>query len=408
MVTPAWSSLALVFVAGATAWAQVPISTPTPFCDGTPTVRGTSLATELVAEGFTQPVHLTAPPQDIGRLFIVEQAGTIRIVKGGTLLPKPFLDIRDRVRAGGERGLLSLAFHPDYASNRRFFVYYTDAPGDLIIAAFTTSETNLDLADASSERRLLIVPHRKYGNHNGGQLAFGPDRFLYIGTGDGGSGGDPDNHGQTRRSLLGKLLRIDVDRPGADTLYGIPSNNPFARDTSAAPEVWAYGLRNPWRFSFDRRTGNLYIADVGQNAWEEVNVQAASSRGGENYGWRYLEGTHCYDPPNGCPTRGMTMPVFEYPHSPGGQSITGGFVYQGCRMPDLRGTYFYADYVKGFIRTFVLADGKVTEPRDVTTALAPPSPRAIRHVSSFGEDARGELYLVEHRSGEIYRLIPRQ
>lgn len=408
MFAPGKSSLALVFFTMTTASTQPPVSSPPPSCDDIPSVRGTNLATELVAEGFNKPVHLTAPPHDVGRLFIVEQAGTIQVVRGATLLPKPFLDIRDRVRSGGERGLLSLAFHPDYASNRRFFVYYTDSTGDLTIAAFTTTETDPDLADSSSERRLLVIPHRKYGNHNSGQLAFGPDRFLYIGTGDGGAGGDPDNNSQNRSSLLGKLLRIDVDRPDTHKPYGIPSSNPFARDASAAPEIWAYGLRNPWRFSFDRGTGNLSIADVGQNAWEEVDVQPASSRGGENYGWRYLEGTHCYDPPAGCPTQGMTLPVFEYPHGPGGQSITGGFVYQGCRMPDLRGTYFYADYVKGFIRTFVLANGKAANQRDVTLALAPPRPHAIKHVSSFGEDARGELYLVEHINGEIYRLIPRQ
>lgn len=408
MFTQARSSLVSVFFAVTTASAQVPGSPPISSCDGIPLVRGTDLATELVAEGFKQPVHLTAPPHDIGRLFIVEQAGTIRVVKGDTILPRPFLDIRDRVRAGGERGLLSLAFHPDYASNRRFFVYYTEATGDLVIAAFNTSEADPDVANPAGERRLLIIPHRKYGNHNGGQLAFGPDRFLYIGTGDGGSGGDPDNNAQNRFSLLGKLLRLDVDRPEKGKPYNIPPSNPFARDASASPEVWAYGLRNPWRFSFDRGTGDLYIADVGQNAWEEVNVQPASSRGGENYGWRYLEGAHCYDPPDGCPTRGMTLPVFEYPHRGGGQSITGGFVYQGCRMPDLRGTYFYADYVKGFIHTFVPANGKATHLRDVTAVLAPPPPRAIKHVSSFGEDARGDLYIVEHSSGEIYRLIPRQ
>jgi hypothetical protein len=375
-------------------------------CDGVPTAAGTAIAAELVADGFRLPVHLTAPPHDDGRLFVTEQAGTIRIVKSGRTVPRPFLDIRERVRSGGERGLLSVAFHPDYASNRRFFVYYTDNTGDLVISEFTASETDSDIANPAGERRLLTIPHRKYGNHNGGQLAFGPDRFLYIGTGDGGAGGDPDNHGQNRMSLLGKLLRIEVDKREADKPYGIPPSNPFVRDASGAPEVWAYGLRNPWRFSFDRGTGDLYIADVGQNAWEEVNVQSASSKGGENYGWRYMEGMHCYDPPSGCPTRGLTLPVLEYPQRAGGSSITGGFVYRGCRMPDLQGTYFYADYVKGFIRTFVLADGKPTQEMDVTGELAPP--QLTRYLSSFGEDARGELYLVEHSKGEIYRVVPRK
>lgn len=377
-------------------------------CEGIATVAGTSLATELVAEGFTMPVHLAAPSHEIHRLFVVEQAGAIKIIKSGRTLPRPFLDIRDRVRSGGERGLLSIAFHPDYASNRRFFVYYTEATGDLVIAEFSTSATDPDVAASGSERRLLVIRHRKYGNHNGGQLAFGPDRYLYIGTGDGGSAGDPDNNAQNRTSLLGKLLRIDMDRREDGKPYGIPSSNPFVKDGNAAPEVWAYGLRNPWRFSFDRATGDLYIADAGQNAWEEVNVQPASSRGGENYGWRYMEGAHCYDPPEGCPTRGLTLPVFEYPQLFGGTAITGGFVYRGCRMPDLHGTYFFSDYMKGFSGTFVLANGRATKVRDVTHELAPPPPHRIKHLSSFGEDAQGELYLVEHEQGEIYRLVPRQ
>jgi glucose/arabinose dehydrogenase len=401
------SFFALVLSAAAAMTAEVAgAATPGP-CDGVPGAPGTALATELVAGGFTHPVHVASPPRDFDRLFVVEQAGTIRIIKSGRTLSKPFLDIRNRVRSGGERGLLSIAFHPSYAANRRFFVYYTEGTGDLVIAEFAATPADPDVADPAGERRLLTIPHRKYGNHNGGQLAFGPDRFLYIGTGDGGAGGDPDDHGQTRTSLLGKLLRIDVDRPDRGVPYGVPESNPFVREKSGAPEVWAYGLRNPWRFSFDRGTGDLYIADVGQNAWEEVNVQPASSKGGENYGWRYLEGAHCYDPPAGCPTRGMTMPVVEYPHQVGGQSITGGFVYRGCRMPDLHGTYIFSDYVKGFIGTFVLANGKATQLREITQELAPPPPRSIRHISSFGEDARGELYLLEHHNGEVYRLIPR-
>ena len=400
--------VALILLAVGITSAEVAGAPATNSCEGIPTTSGTALATELVAEGFKQPTHLASPPQDFARLFVVEQAGTIRIIKSGKTLPRPFLDIRSRVRSGGERGLLSIAFHPSYAANRRFFVYYTEGTGDLVIAEFAATATDPDLADPASERRLLIIPHRKYGNHNGGQLAFGPDRFLYIGTGDGGAGGDPDNHGQTRTALLGKLLRIDVDKSDRGLPYGIPASNPFVKDKSGAPEVWAYGLRNPWRFSFDRVTSDLYIADVGQNAWEEVNVQPASSAGGENYGWRYLEGAHCFDPPAACPTRGMAMPVIEYPHQVGGQSITGGFVYRGCRMPDLRGTYIFSDYVKGFIGTFVLANGKATHLRDVSRELAPPSPNTIRHISSFGEDARGELYLLEHYNGEVYRLIPRQ
>ena len=377
-------------------------------CQGIATVAGTDLATELVADGFKRPVHLAAPPHDVSRLFVVEQDGTIKIIKSGKTLARPFLDIRDRVRSsGGEQGLLSIAFHPDYASNRRFFVYYTEATGDLVIAAFASAATDPDVADPGSERRLLVIAHRKKDNHNGGQLAFGPDRYLYIGTGDGG-GGDPDNNAQNRTALLGKLLRIDVDHPKGGKPYGIPSSNPFVKDGNAAPEVWAYGLRNPWRFSFDRGTGDLYIADVGQDSWEEVDVQPASSRGGENYGWRYMEGAHCYNPPEGCPTRGLSMPVFEYPQKEGGSAITGGFVYRGCRMPDLRGTYFFSDYMKGFSATFVLTNGRAAQVRDITRELAPPPPHQIKHLSSFGEDAQGELYLVEHLQGAIFRLIPRQ
>ena len=372
-------------------------------CARVPSVHGTSLATELVVEGLKQPVHMTAPPQELDRMFVVEQAGAIRVIHNGKILSKPFLDIRDRVRSGGERGLLSLAFHPDYAVNRRFFVYYTDRTGDLIISEFLTSD-DPDKADSSTERPLLVIDHRKHANHNGGQLAFGPDHFLYIGPGDGGSAGDPDNHGQDLRVLLGKLLRIDVDKREDGKPYGIPPSNPFVKKKTAAPEIWAYGLRNPWRFSFDRGTGDLYIADVGQYEWEEVDVQHASSHGGENYGWRYMEGLHCFNPPVKCPTEGLTSPVLEYPTAPPG-AITGGFVYRGCRMPDLHGTYFYSDYIKGFVRTFVLEDGRATKFQDVTRELT--SSSAGKHqLSSFGEDGRGELYLVEHLRGEIYRVVP--
>jgi len=382
-----------------------PAAAPVTSCEGAQEASGIGLALELVADGFKQPVHLAAPPGASDRLFIVEQAGTIRIIKAGKTVPTPFLDIRDRVRSGGERGLLSIAFHPAYAANRRFFVYYTDRPGDLVISEFLTTPNDPDQADASTERRLLTIEHRKYGNHNGGQLVFGPDRFLYIGTGDGGSGGDPDNNAQNLGVLLGKLLRIDVDKPGGGKLYGIPPSNPFL-NKKGAPEIWAYGLRNPWRFSFDRGTGDLYIADVGQNAWEEVDVQPASSPGGENYGWRYMEGSHCYDPPEGCQSRALTLPVFEYP-TPPHAAITGGYVYRGCRMPDLRGTYFYTDYLKGFIRTFVMDKGRATQFRDVTPELTLRSFGSKHQVSSFGEDHQGELYLVEH-GGQIYRIVPRK
>jgi glucose/arabinose dehydrogenase len=397
--------LVVVLTASSASSVAAPAAAPVTSCEGAQEASGTGLAVELVAEGFTQPVHLAAPPGTSDRLFIVEQAGMIRIIKAGKTVSAPFLDIRDRVRSGGERGLLSVAFHPAYAANRRFFVYYTDDLGDLVISEFLTTPNNPDQADASTERRFLAIEHRKYGNHNGGQLVFGPDRFLYIGTGDGGSGGDPDNNAQNLRVLLGKLLRIDVDKPSGSKLYGIPPSNPFL-NKKGAPEIWAYGLRNPWRFSFDRGTGDLYLGDVGQNQWEEVDVQPASSAGGENYGWRYMEGSHCFDPPAGCSSDGLTLPVLEYPTSRSA-AITGGYVYRGCRMPDLRGTFFYSDYLKGFVRTFVLDKGRATQPRDVTSELTPRSFSGTHRVTSFGEDNQGELYLVEH-GGQIYRLVPRK
>ena len=366
--------LSLLLVS-ASAAAQTDTDDSRSSCKGIATVAGTAFATELVADGFKMPVHLAAPPDDVSRLFVVEQDGPIKIIKSGKTLARSFLDI-------------------------------TDATGDLVIAEFASAATDPDVADSASERRLLVIAHRKYDNHNGCQLAFGPDRYLYIGTGDGGARGDPDNNAQNRTSLLGKLLRIDVDHPKVGNPYGIPSSNPFVKDGNAAPEVWAYGLRNPWRFSFDRGTGDLYIADVGQNAWEEVDVQPASSAGGENYGWRYMEGAHCYNPREGCPTRGLTWPVFEYRQQGKGYAITGGFVYRGCRMPDLRGTYFFSDYVKGFSGTFVLTGGRAAQVRDITHELAPPPPHRIEHLSSFGEDAQGELYLIEHEEGAIFRLVP--
>jgi glucose/arabinose dehydrogenase len=394
--------LVTVLAGSVGATAQAPDASSTAGCEGVSEVSGTALDVELVAVDFKNPVHLASPSRN--RLFVVEQAGLVRIVKNGKTLSKPFMDLRSRVRSGGERGLLSIAFHPDFALNGRFFLYYTDLTGDIVISEFRAAAANPDQADPTTERRMLTIPHRKYANHNGGQLAFGPQRYLYIGVGDGGSAGDPDNHGQDPAVLLGKILRIDVDKSEGPNQYGIPPTNPFVRAKGAAPEIWAYGLRNPWRFSFDRETGDLYIADVGQNAWEEIDVQPGSSLGGENYGWRYMEGTHCYDPPEDCPRRGLTLPVVEYP-TPPRAAVTGGFVYRGCKMPDLRGTYFYSDYYKGFIRSFVLSNGQPSRTQDVTNQLKR-SHNTIHHLSSFGEDAGGELYLIEHIQGAIYRIIP--
>ncbi|MEW6613754.1 MAG: PQQ-dependent sugar dehydrogenase, partial [Pseudomonadota bacterium] len=296
------------------------------------------------------------------------------------LLPTPFLDITKQVRAGGEQGLLGLAFHPKYRQNGRYFINYTRAPdGATVVAEYRVSdEANVS---ATEERRLLVVP-QPYPNHNGGMIEFGPDGFLYIALGDGGAGGDPGNRAQNRRELLGKLLRIDVDRGKP---YGIPADNPFARGGGRA-EIFAYGLRNPWRFSFDRKTGQLWAADVGQDAWEEIDV---IKRGG-NYGWRIMEGKHCFPPRRGCSQAGLQLPVAEYGHEKGRCSITGGYVYRGSRVPALTGIYLYADYCSGEI--FGLRDGR-------QRVLLPTKLR----ITSFGQDEQGEVYVVGHE-GTVHRL----
>jgi glucose/arabinose dehydrogenase len=337
---------------------------------------------------------------------VVEQPGRIRIVANDTVLPEPFLDIVDQVSCCGERGLLSVAFHPQYASNGRFFVYYTDNGGNLVISRFQVS-SDRDRADDGSERVLLTIPHPGASNHNGGQLAFGPDGHLYVGTGDGGGGGDPDENGQDLTSLLGKLLRLDVNVE-TQPYHAVPPTNPFAGATAGRDEIWAFGLRNPWRFAFDRATGDLYIGDVGQDAWEEIDVQPASSSGGENYGWDVFEGTHCFepDPAPSCPApSGFTMPVIEYAHFGQCTSLTGGYVYRGCRMPDLHGTYFYSDYCHPFFRTFRgVSGGTAQNTANRTSELAATDP-PVTSVSTFGEDARGEIYFADG-DGRIFRIEP--
>ncbi|HPR87698.1 MAG TPA: PQQ-dependent sugar dehydrogenase, partial [bacterium] len=292
---------------------------------------------------FDQPVGLEHAGDGSGRLFVVEQAGRIQLVRksGSSFAKALFLDISTRVASGGEMGLLGLAFHPDFARNGYFYVDYTrDNPRESIISRFRIS-SDPDAGDPLSEKILLTVA-QPYSNHNGGRIAFGPDGCLYIGLGDGGSGGDPQNHAQDTGSLLGKILRIDVDATQGSLAYAIPADNPFAGNTSGArEEIYAWGLRNPWRFSFDR-AGRLWCADVGQNSWEEIDL----IRKGGNYGWRIMEGTHCYNPASGCNNDGLELPLYEYGHnSQGGYSITGGFVYTGARMPELRGRYIFGDYV---------------------------------------------------------------
>ena len=353
------------------------------------------LALQEVVAGLAAPMFLTAPAGD-PRLFIVEQAGTIRIVQNGVVLAAPFLDIRTRVSAGGERGLLSMAFDPQYANNGFFFVYFTDPNGDIAIERFRVSSADPNLADPASSLRILTIAHRNFANHNGGLTAFGLDGFLYIGTGDGGGGGDPLGNGQNLDTLLGKLLRIDVSNAGPGQPYAIPPQNPFAGQAGRRGEIWAYGLRNPLRYAFDAQTGSLYIADVGQSRSEEVNV-AAVAAAGLNYGWNITEGTLCY-PANPCNTQGLTLPVLEYSHNAsGGCSITGGRVYRGNAIPELRGRYFYSDYCNGWLRSFVYSSGAAAEQVDWNIAR-------VGNVFSFGEDAQKELYLLTS-AGKAFKIV---
>ena len=357
----------------------------------TPTSGGLQLV-PVVTSGLSSPLYLTAPDGD-PRLFIVEQAGRIRVVRGGQLLTQPFLDITDRVASGGEEGLLGLAFHPNYAANGYFYVDYThlNSAGDTLytlVERYTVSAAP-DSADSASHKLILRIV-QPYSNHNGGLVMFGPDGMLYIGMGDGGSGGDPENRAQDPDALLGKLLRIDVDHGDP---YAIPPDNPFAT-SGGAPEIWALGLRNPWRFAFDRGAGLLYIADVGQNLWEEVNVTPAG-QAGLNYGWRITEGAHCFNP-NPCSTTGLVQPAVEYSHADG-CSVTGGFVYRGSLAPPLVGQYFYSDYCGGWLRSFSYASGAVAGQTSWSLNVS------LGLVLSLGEDAAGELYVLA-ANGRVYRI----
>jgi glucose/arabinose dehydrogenase len=350
---------------------------------------------DQVASGLSFPLDLTAPPGD-ARLFIVEKGGAIRIVKDGALLPAPFLSLADRVSTGGEQGLLGLAFDPAYATSGRFVVHYTDVNGNTVVSMFRVSAGDPDLADPATES-VLVTVEQPFANHNGGQILFGSDGMLYIGLGDGGSEGDPNGRGQAVTDLLGDILRVDVTS-GAG--YTVPADNPFVGRTDARPEIWSYGLRNPWRFTFDPATGDLYIADVGQNAWEEVDVVTAAGGAGRgtNFGWSMTEGTHCYATP-ACDPGAFTLPVLEYSHDEG-CSITGGFVYRGAAIPALQGHYFYADFCRGWVRSFRLQDGQAVEPQQ-WSALAPGG-----SIPSFGQDAAGELYVLT-AEGEVFRIVPR-
>jgi glucose/arabinose dehydrogenase len=347
---------------------------------------------EEVARGLTQPLSITHAGDGSGRLFVAEQRGTVRVLVGDALQREPYLDLTARTAARGERGLLGLAFHPSFAANGRLFVHYTDRDGSTVVSELRAPDPAAPRVDPATERILLTLA-QPFSNHNGGQIAFGPDGYLYIGLGDGGSGGDPLDAGQDLTTLLGKVLRIDVD--GAEP-YAVPEGNPFVGVSNALPEIWAYGLRNPWRFSFDRATGDLWIADVGQNAVEEVNLQHAGSPGGENYGWRPMEGDRCYEPASGCEDPSFTMPVITYTHASGwGRSITGGYVYRGSAVPELEGRYVFGDFASR--RLFVAERGP-------SGWSARPLVDAGFNVSSFGEDEAGELYVAAYDSGRLYRF----
>jgi hypothetical protein len=386
---------ALVACGGDTGTSPTPTPTPTSVsCAAGPPVSGIpAMTARLVVSGLRQPLDLQAAPGDAERLYVVEQGGRIRVVRNGQLQAAAFLDIASRISTGGERGLLGLAFHPQFATSRRFFVNYTNPAGHTYISEFRASSA--DAADPASERLLLEVA-QPFANHNGGALAFDASGRLLIALGDGGSGGDPQNNGQRLDTLLGKIVRIDVD---AGSPYGIPADNPLLGRPGARGEIWAYGLRNPFKIAFDRPSGDLYIGDVGQNRIEEIDVGTAARRGGENYGWRLTEGTQCFNPASGCDRAGQTPPVYEYTHSEG-CSVTGGVVYRGCRVPALAGTYFFGDFCSGLVRSFRLASGQATELRDWTA-----STRGVNSPSSFGLDAAGELYIVDY-DGEVYRLEP--
>lgn len=341
----------------------------------------------LVTENIENPVFLTHASDGSARIFVVEQPGRVRIVEQGVLLSSPFLDITDRILTGGERGLLGLAFHPEFRRNRRFYVNYTRKPdGATVVAEYRCGPSRNE--SGHNERILLVVP-QPYANHNGGMIAFGLDGYLYLALGDGGAGGDPGNRAQNPQELLGKILRIDVDHGDP---YGIPSDNPFAQ-AGGRPEIYAVGFRNPWRFSFDREAGSLWVADVGQSKWEEVDLVV---RGG-NYGWRVTEGLHCYSPAISCDSKNVIAPVLEYAHEKGRCSIIGGYVYRGQAVSRIAGKYLYGDYCSGEI--FALPKmpvGKTSrEPRVVG--------KTSFRISSFGEDEAGELYVLDHGGG-IYRI----
>lgn len=353
-----------------------------------------AINTQVVVTGLVSPVGLEHSPDGSGRLFVVEQGGTIRIIQNGSLLPQPFLDITSKVHMQDEMGLLGVTFHPNFATNRKLYVNYTrDNAGQFqsVIAEYQVSPTNTNFADPATERILLTVDQvSNFTNHKAGQLAFGADGFLYFGLGDGGSGGDPFGHGQNTQILLGKLMRIDVNSTSVGKQYAIPPDNPFVAG-GGLPEIYAYGFRNPWRFSFDSATGRLFMADVGQDSFEEIDIV---QKGG-NYGWNTMEGLHCFNPPSGCNMTGLSLPIIEIAH-PEAVAVIGGFVYHGSAIPSLRNIYVFGDLTG---KIWSLTEGSPnTFTRSTLMTLG-------FNISSFGQDASGELYIVDIQNGRVLKIV---
>jgi glucose/arabinose dehydrogenase len=388
MLRASWLVFALASIFCATPKDDAPPKENAPDTSAEKARGDVRLAVEQVASGLDQPVYLTAPASD-PRLFIVEQPGRIRVVENGRVLDKPFLNIVKKVRSGGEQGLLSVAFHPQYRSNGFLFVNYTDKKGDSRIERYTVS-TDRNVADPQSAKVILSIDQR-YENHQGGLNLFGPDGMLYIGMGDGGGKRDPHGNGQNRNVLLGKLLRLNVDRGDP---YIVPTANPYVKGGGRG-EIWAIGLRNPWRFAFDRFSGLLYIADVGQDRYEEINV-VPMPIADVNYGWKTMEGPSCFMS-SGCDQTGLQRPALSYSHENSACSVIGGFVYRGQKIPEIKGQYFYSDYCNSWLRSFGFADGKVTDQHEWPVGK-------LGSVVSFGEDSQGELYICTS-SGRVYRII---
>ncbi len=374
-----------------------------------------TLSSVLVADGYKKPVFVTSYPNDSKLLYVVEQAGLIRIIKNGKKLNRPFFDINKKVvnpnRPGDERGLLGFAFHPNHINNGKFYINYMDNNGFTIVSEFMV---NSQLRANHKSERVILKLEQPYRNHNGGDIQFGPDGYLYISIGDGGKAGDPLNSGQDLNSIFGKIIRIDVN----ESPYAIPKSNPFYGQKDKRGEIWAWGLRNVWRFSFDKQTGDKYYGDVGQNKWEEVNFEPVTSAGGINFGWRIMEANHCYDPAENCQTKGLTKPIVEYPNDANymvilgggsqtdaeGCSVTGGYVYRGTYIKSMQGVYIFGDYCSGNIWTLKVVNGKALNFKNRTEEINLGDGEFTTYISSFGQDSDGELYIVDYNGG-VYKLI---